>query len=81
MPVLNALKVHESYFSMPVEVLDIDGIEKAEEKLVSQGQILLKAVWEEVKAGELTYKISFASFIFLSAALIVALVTLAFVHS
>ena len=75
------MKVHESYFSMPVEVLDIDGIEKAEEKLVSQGQILLKAVWEEVKAGELTYKISFASFIFLSAALIVALVTLAFVHS
>ena len=81
MPLLNALEKHESYFSKHIESFDNDGIEKAEDELVSQGQILLKAVWEEVKAGERKYKVTLAGFIILSTALIVALVTLAFVHS
>jgi hypothetical protein len=81
LPVLNALKVHESYFSKPVESLDNHGIEEAEEKLVSQGQILLRAVWEEVKAGERTYKISLGCFFILSITLTVALVTLTFIRS
>jgi hypothetical protein len=75
-PVLNALEKHESFFSKPVEDLDYDGIEKAEERLISQGQILLKMVWEEVKVGELTYRVSRASFIVLLIASIVSLVAL-----
>jgi hypothetical protein len=81
LPVLKALEKHESCFSKPVESFDYAGIEKAEERLVSQGQILLKAVWEEVKAGELTYRISFACFVILSITLSVALVALMFAHS
>lgn len=80
-PLLKALEKHESFFSKPVEDFDHDGIEKAEEALVLQGQILLKSVWEEVKVGEFTYRVSRACFIILLIASIVALVILTLARS
>ncbi len=80
LPVLDALKQLESFFAKPVESLDHDGIEKAEERLIFEGQILLKAVWEEVKVGERTYRVSRICFIIFLIASIVGLATLLLVQ-